>query len=172
METAQHDMDWLNALSDSAAETEFLKCCGSRKWAHQMAANRPFADIEELTFKARESWWELDRNEWLEAFRSHPRIGESKGGTTALRQVAWSKEEQQNVTTAGQEAKAALARANREYEQRFGHIFIVCATAKSPTEILQILERRMRNDKETELREAAEQQRQITNIRLKKWLKG
>jgi len=89
-----------------------------------------------------------------------------------LRQVAWSKEEQQNVTTAGQEAKAALARANREYEQRFGHIFIVCATGKSPTEILQILERRMRNDKETELREAAEQQRQITNIRLKKWLKG
>ena len=76
--------------------------------------------------------------------------------------------EQQKVT--GDAVKTALAEANRKYENRFGHIFIVCATGKSGAEILAILRRRLENDKETELREAAEQQRQITQIRLKKWL--
>ena len=137
-----------------------------------MAGHRPISDETSLLTASDEIWGTLTTSDWMEAFRSHPRIGESKARTTASRQVAWSKEEQQKVTTADQEVKVALAVANREYEQRFGHIFIVCATGKSPAEILHILEQRMRNDKETELREAAEQQRQITNIRLKKWLKG
>jgi len=170
--TAREVLARWNQLSPEEASNSILPCCGSSAWAEAMARRRPILDETSLLTASDEIWGSLTTSDWMEAFRSHPRIGESKGGTTALRQVAWSKEEQQNVTTAGQEAKAALARANREYEQRFGHIFIVCATGKSPTEILQILERRMRNDKETELREAAEQQRQITNIRLKKWLKG
>ena len=82
----------------------------------------------------------------------------------------WSTQEQQSVTAAEDAVKIALAEANREYERRFGHIFIVCATGKSGPEILEILRRRLQNDKQTELHEAAEQQRQITQIRLKRWL--
>ncbi len=71
---------------------------------------------------------------------------------------------------AGDDVKIALAEGNREYERRFDRIFIVCATGKSPGEILEILQRRLNNDEQTELHEAAEQQRQITQIRLRKWL--
>jgi 2-oxo-4-hydroxy-4-carboxy-5-ureidoimidazoline decarboxylase len=84
--------------------------------------------------------------------------------------LSWSKQEQQNVTDAGNSVKIALAEANREYEQRFQQIFIVCASDKSGLEILEILRRRQQNSEETELQEAAEQQRQITQMRLKKWL--
>ena len=93
--------------------------------------------------------------------------------STALRQpqsVEWSAQEQRNVGDAEAAVKDALADANREYERRFNRIFIVCATGKSAPEILEILRRRLKNDAETELHEAAEQQRQITQIRLRKWL--
>jgi 2-oxo-4-hydroxy-4-carboxy-5-ureidoimidazoline decarboxylase len=81
-----------------------------------------------------------------------------------------SAEEQRDVAQSADSAKIALAEGNREYEQRFGRVFIVCATGKSPAEILKILERRLANDEATELQEAAEQQRQIMQIRLRKWL--
>jgi 2-oxo-4-hydroxy-4-carboxy-5-ureidoimidazoline decarboxylase len=84
--------------------------------------------------------------------------------------VVWSTEEQRNVTDADAAVKSALADANREYERRFHRIFIVCATGKSAAEILDIIQRRLNNDAETELHEAVEQQRQITEIRLSKWL--
>ena len=118
----------------------------------------------------------------MEAFRSHPRIGEETGekiGEKQEKQFArqpapvqssWSAQEQRNVAAAGEEVKAALAEANRKYEHQFGHIFIVCATGKSGSEILEILRRRLQNDRDAELLEAAEQQRQITHIRLRRWL--
>ena len=83
---------------------------------------------------------------------------------------SWSAQEQREVASAGDAVKIALAEGNREYERRFHRVFIVCATRKSAAEILEILHRRMGNDADTELHEAAEQQRQITHIRLKKWL--
>lgn len=108
----------------------------------------------------------------MEAFRSHPRIGESRAERQVeARSAAWSAQEQ--IGVGGEEAdatKAALDEANREYERRFGHIFIVCATGKSGTEILEILRRRLHNDPAAELNETAEQQRQITQIRLKRWM--
>jgi 2-oxo-4-hydroxy-4-carboxy-5-ureidoimidazoline decarboxylase len=79
-------------------------------------------------------------------------------------------QEQEKVADAGDAIKIALAEGNRDYEGKFGHIFIVCATGKSAAEMLEILRRRLHNDAETELHEAAEQQRQIMQIRLKKWL--
>jgi 2-oxo-4-hydroxy-4-carboxy-5-ureidoimidazoline decarboxylase len=107
----------------------------------------------------------------MEAFRSHPRIGESHSpSATPARSGAWSGEEQQKIGMAAEDVKLALAEGNRAYEQRFHCIFIVCATGKSASEILEILQRRLRNDDETELHEAAEQQRQIAHLRLKKWL--
>ncbi len=109
----------------------------------------------------------------MEAFSKHPRIGERKAPLAASAQsAAWSAQEQRNVAEAGESVQLALAEGNREYERRFDRVFIVCATGKSASEILEILRRRLRNDDATELREAAEEQRKITNIRLKKWLLG
>jgi 2-oxo-4-hydroxy-4-carboxy-5-ureidoimidazoline decarboxylase len=118
-----------------------------------------------------EIWLSLTPADWLQAFHSHPRIGESSAkAPVAARSAAWSRQEQLQAAAAPNAAKQQFAEANHAYEQQFGHIFIVCATGKSAPEILEILRRRMHNDADTELREAAEQQRQITQLRLKKWL--
>ena len=107
----------------------------------------------------------------MEAFAHHPRIGHSVAPATApARSAQWSSEEQQRVGAAENDALAALAEGNRAYEQRFNRIFIVCAAGKSAYTILDILQRRLRNDEQTELQESAEQQRQITSLRLKKWI--
>lgn len=165
-------MHW-NSVAAAAAANEILPCGGSRAWAQAIAARRPLADEESLLTAADEIWRSLSESEWLEAFRSHPRIGESKASAEAAPQSAtWSQQEQRNVTDADDFVRTALADANREYERRFHRIFIVCATGKTPAEILEILRRRLQNDERTELHEAAEQQRQITRIRLRKWLQG
>jgi len=175
-----------NFLPAAAAVNEILPCCGSRAWADEMVARRPLPDEAALLTAADETWRGLAESDWLEAFRGHPRIGESKigefktgelktGETQAPRvalpqSAAWSEQEQRGVADAGDSVKSALAERNREYERKFRRIFIVCATAKSPDEILRILQRRLENDEHTELHEAAEQQRQITQLRLRKWL--
>lgn len=160
-----------NRLSSKDAEKEILPCCGSRRWAHGMAARRPFPDEASLLAASDETWRNLAEEDWMEAFRSHPRIGESRAAEVAPAQsAAWSAQEQREVAGAGDVVKISLAEGNREYEKRFGHIFIVCATEKSGPEILEILQRRLHNDKATELQEAAEQQRQIMRIRLERWL--
>jgi 2-oxo-4-hydroxy-4-carboxy-5-ureidoimidazoline decarboxylase len=166
-----HVLDRWNCLPTEEAVREILPCCGSKAWAGKMVARRPFFEEATLLAVSDEIWRNLAEVDWMEAFRSHPRIGESRAPQSAPTQSAtWSKQEQQSVTAAGDAVKIALAEANREYERRFGHIFIVCATGKSGPEILAILRRRLEKDKQTELREAAEQQRQITQIRLKRWL--
>jgi 2-oxo-4-hydroxy-4-carboxy-5-ureidoimidazoline decarboxylase len=162
-----------NALPFPEATNQILPCCGSKTWAEGMAARRPLSDEATLLATSDEICRNLADSDWMEAFRSHPRIGESKPESAASSPAAsWSADEQSSVSRADDAVKMALARASQEYERRFGRIFIVCATGKSPEEIWQILERRLRNDRETEFREAAEQQRQITQIRLKKWLKA
>jgi 2-oxo-4-hydroxy-4-carboxy-5-ureidoimidazoline decarboxylase len=129
------------------------------------------ADQASLLAASDEIWRGLAESEWMEAFRSHPRIGESGAAqSSGAQSAAWSAQEQREAGAAGDAVRAALAAANRDYERRFNHIFIVCATGKSSPEILEILRRRMKNDCATELREAAEQQRQITRLRLEKWL--
>jgi 2-oxo-4-hydroxy-4-carboxy-5-ureidoimidazoline decarboxylase len=160
-----------NLLPSDKASEEVLPCCGSQAWAHEMAARRPLHDEVSLLAACDEIWNNLPESDWLEAFQSHPRIGELKAPSAASAQsLAWSKSEQQSVGSADDVVKAALAEGNRAYDKKFGRIFIVCATGKSPLEILSILQRRLRNDDKTEMLEAAEQQRQITRIRLKKWL--
>ena len=120
-----------------------------------------------------EIWRGLGEADWLEAFKSHPRIGESRAEEVSPAQSsAWSAQEQQKAATADEAVKMALKWGNREYEQKFGRIFIVCATGKSASEILEILRRRLHNDEATELQLAAEEQRNIMHIRLKKWIAG
>ena len=160
-----------NGLSHRDAADEILPCCGSRAWAESMAAQRPVSDEVSLLAASDEAWRQLSQSDWLEAFRSHPRIGESCAAPFATaKSSAWSAREQQDVAAANGAVKAALAAANREYEQRFGRIFLVCAAGKSAEEILEILRLRLHNSDHAELQEAAEQQRQITQIRLKRWV--
>ena len=160
-----------NSMTSEKAVREILPCCGSHGWARAMAVRRPIRTEVDLLAACDAVWKGLPVSDWLEAFQSHPRIGDSKTPSGASAQsAAWSRTEQQKVGTASDPVKVALTEGNRAYEQRFGRIFIVCATGKSAQEILEILERRLRNDDKTELLEAAEQQRQIAHLRLRKWL--
>lgn len=160
-----------NALPRREASQQILPCCGSRVWAVNLAVARPLLHESALLDASDRVWQSLAADDWLEAFRSHPRIGESRPETaTGARSSAWSVQEQRQVATSAGGLRLALAEANRLYEQRYGRIFIVCATGKSAAEILEILRRRLQNDDATELRVAAEEQRQIIRIRLKKWL--
>jgi len=161
-----------NLLQAEEAVNKILPCCGSKAWARGVVARRPFADEGALLAASDHTWRNLARSDWMEAFESHPRIGESRAPAppTTDQSVGWSAQEQRNVADSDAALKNALAEANREYERRFHRIFIVCATGKSASEILAILQRRMANDAETELQAAAEQQQQITELRLRKWL--
>ncbi len=159
-----------NRLPNEDAEKEILPCCGSSAWAAALANRRPLLDEAALLISSDEIWHSLSKTDWLQAFRSHPRIGESVTHASAGQSASWATQEQQKVADAADAVKIALADGNREYERRFQHIFIVCATGKTGPEMLAILRRRLQNDAAAELREAAEQQRLITQIRLKKWL--
>jgi len=162
-----------NGLSPEQAKSEILPCCGSKAWAQGIARRRPLSDEDSLLAVSDEIWNNLNESDWTEAFQSHPRIGESSApDSSAARSTNWSAQEQRAVAVVGDDVKTALAQANLEYERRFGRIFIVSATGKTAPEILQIVQRRMQNTDEVELREAAEQQRQITHLRLKKWIRG
>ena len=164
-------LEQLNELAPEPAKAEFLKCCGSRAWAKALSDARPFIDADALYDKADSVWWSLSESDWLEAFRAHPKIGEQKAATAQSEQArGWSAREQSGVQDAAAETRAALAAGNQEYEKRFGFIFIVCATGKSSEEMLRTLNQRLQNDRGTELRAAAEEQRKITRLRLEKLL--
>jgi len=160
-----------NALLPEDAARELLPCCGSNAWAAAMASKRPMNEEAALLAASDEIWRGLSEADWLEAFRSHPRIGETRAEKgVAGQSSAWSEQEQSKAAAAEEAVKAALKWGNREYEQKFGRIFIVCATGKSAGEILEILRRRLHNDGAVELQQAVEEQRKIMHIRMKKWL--
>ena len=162
-----------NRLNAQEAENEILPCCGSRAWARGMVSRRVLRDEAATLAASDETWHNLNESDWMEAFRSHPRIGETSARPSLdSRSAAWSAQEQSRATAADDSVTAALREGNCEYEQRFGHIFIVRAAGRSGSEVLHILRQRLQNDDQTELREAAEQQRQIIQIRLRKWLRG
>lgn len=166
-----HDLAWLNELAPEEARKELLKCCGATRWAETVEHQRPYASLEQLIGNANEVWWSLNEADWLEAFRSHPKIGERKAANAVSAQSQqWSAQEQQGVQSAAQEAVEKLARLNVDYEKKFGFIFIVCATGKSTDEILALLEQRLTNVPETELPIAAAEQAKITELRLRKLL--
>lgn len=163
---------WNTFDADSAAR-EVLPCNGSRSWAQKLAAARPIADETSLIAHSNEVWRALPEEDWREAFQSHPRIGEQKPQSHATAEsLRWSAQEQRAISRSNDFIKHNLAEANRRYEQKFGRIFLICASCKTSAEILTALESRMNNDAATELREAAEQQRQITELRLRRWLES
>ncbi|CAN5524135.1 2-oxo-4-hydroxy-4-carboxy-5-ureidoimidazoline decarboxylase [soil metagenome] len=164
-------LDRWNSLDQDAAASTVLPCCGSRAWASALAAQRPIADKLKLLQASSAVWLALPHEAWQEAFDSHPRIGEQKAQKDATAESLQASAKEQSVAiSADDAAKLALKEANLRYEARFGRIFIICASGRSTSEILAALEARMSNDDATELQEAAEQQRQITALRLKRWL--
>jgi OHCU decarboxylase len=161
----------LNELPADEAAIEFLKCCGSKRWAQAMAKARPFESEQTIFNEADALFGLLSDEDWLEAFRAHPKIGEKKAAADQSETAKkWSSQEQSRAESAAAETKQALSEGNREYEQRFGFIFIVCATGKSADAMLTMLQQRMVNDPAVELRVAAEEQRKITHLRLQKLL--
>jgi len=162
--------EW-NAMNADEAVAAILPCCGSLAWATQLAGMRPFASFEDLAAASDRVWWGLPVVDWQQAFDSHPRIGQGHAKLATAKSLAWS-EGEQAAANPDDAARAALALGNAAYEKKFGRIFIVCATGKSAAEMLAILEGRMANDAATEMREAAEQQRLIMQLRLRKWLQS
>jgi OHCU decarboxylase len=163
-------LEELNAIDREFAEQALLRCCASRRWAREMAARRPFRDAVRLVEEADEVWRGLDVADRLEAFAAHPRIGElaRRGGTgrSDVGEEDWSAREQAGMAGAAADVRARLAAANRDYESRFGFTYLVCATGKSAAEMLAIAERRLTHSRDEELGVAAEEQRQITRVRL------
>ena len=163
----------LNGASQAVAESAFLSCCSSRRWAEKMTEARPFADIPGLLNQAREIWHNLETEDWLEAFAAHPKIGARQSGPQATPQSAeWSHAEQSGTQAAPDPVRNALAEANLLYENRFGFIFIVCATGKSAEEMLENCRQRLGNAIDAEILIAADEQRKITEIRLNKLLES
>jgi OHCU decarboxylase len=166
----------LNALPATEAEADLLACCGASRWALGMVARRPFGNFAELFAAADEIWRSLGREDWLEAFSRHPQIAEKATEKRIEAQPGqplssrWSAEEQSGAQRNSADVMTRLAEGNRAYRQRFGYIFIVCATGKTAEEMLAILERRLQNDASAELTIAAEEQRRITRLRLEKLL--
>jgi 2-oxo-4-hydroxy-4-carboxy-5-ureidoimidazoline decarboxylase len=168
--TANAVLDRWNAIDAAEAAREILPCCGSRAWAEAVAARRPFGSAEALLAASDLVWSALPQRDWQEAFDSHPRIGQQHAKAATAESLKWSSQEQRAALSQDEAIKAALADGNRRYEEKFERIFIVCASGRSASEILGILERRMNNPADLEMKESAEQQRQITQRRLRCWL--
>jgi 2-oxo-4-hydroxy-4-carboxy-5-ureidoimidazoline decarboxylase len=161
-------LEWLNALPTHDAEHELRTCCASAAWAGVVSAARPFSDAGALATTAAAA---LDALEWPdveEALGAHPRIGDRPEG--AGRESTWSRAEQSGVDDAGQEVVAALHVGNIAYEQRFGRVFLICATGRSAGEMLAALRQRLGYDEETERRAIRTELTKIVQLRLTKLL--
>jgi allantoicase len=161
---AEVNLAGFNAASHEQAVADLLRCCGSTTWAQAMAARRPYCTSTELEAAAEAAWNRCSHQDWLQAFAAHPRIGESVRG-------GWSAEEQSRAAGAGEETRRELEELDRRYFETFGYVYIVCATGKTAEQMLGILERRLENSPNDEIKHAAEQQQLITRLRLEKLLR-
>lgn len=157
----------LDDLPSAQAAALLRPCCGAARWVAGMVARRPFGSLDALLEESDDTWWSLGPDDWLEALAHHPRLGEREGVVAQdAMGAAWSASEQAGVTSADDDARRALAAVNRDYERRFGFVYVARAAGRSADELLALARARLTNDAETELRVAAEEQRQITRLRL------
>ncbi|MES2587486.1 MAG: 2-oxo-4-hydroxy-4-carboxy-5-ureidoimidazoline decarboxylase [Bacteroidota bacterium] len=164
-------LESLNNLDSDSLFAELFKCCGSTSWAKKLAQKKPFLSLEDIFQKSDLIWAESNKEDGLEAFTHHPKIGdvselEKKFASTK----EWAGGEQAGVNVANKTVLEALAKGNTDYEAKFSYIFIVCATGKSAEEMLALLNARIGNDAETEFSIAMGEQNKITKIRLEKLL--
>jgi 2-oxo-4-hydroxy-4-carboxy-5-ureidoimidazoline decarboxylase len=160
----------LNQLSAAEARALLVRCCGAGSWVDGMLARRPFASHAALLAAAEAVWAGLAEADYLEAFAHHPRIGEDLAALRARfpDTAAWASTEQAGASAADEPTLLALRDENRAYFERFGFIFIVCASGKSARELLALLRDRLRNERARELTIAAAEQAKITRLRLEK----
>lgn len=131
----------------------------------------PADDMVELLEDAEEVWYQCSEEDWKEAFSYHPKIGDVESLTKKFASTAeWAAGEQSGVNAASKETIEALAAGNKEYEAKFGHIFIICATGKTAGEMLADLQTRLQNSRGVEMEIAAEEQNKITKLRIEKLL--
>jgi 2-oxo-4-hydroxy-4-carboxy-5-ureidoimidazoline decarboxylase len=162
------NVNQINAWTDHVAGEAFRHCCGSVRWSELMAKMRPF-DCEAALYEAADRiWWGLGHADWLEAFAAHPKIGDLAALRAKFAATAWAAREQAAVIGASDDLLRELAEENHRYEDRFGYIFIVCATGKTADEMLALLKARLGNDAGDEIKVAAGEQAKITRIRLEK----
>jgi 2-oxo-4-hydroxy-4-carboxy-5-ureidoimidazoline decarboxylase len=157
-------VDAFNALPEAEATRRLLTCLNVPRWAAEVAGGRPYADYAALAAQAEASAAQLSDAELSAALEGHPRIGERAG---AGHDAEFSAREQAQVEDHDAAVMAALADGNREYEQRFGRVFLVRAARRSSSEILAELRRRLGNDDETERAETVAALREIALLRLK-----
>jgi 2-oxo-4-hydroxy-4-carboxy-5-ureidoimidazoline decarboxylase len=166
-------LDDLNDLPTEEVRGALGSCCGSKRWVNAMVERLPFRSFDDLLIAADEAFAELDRPDWLEAFAQHPKIGDVRSLRERFPGVAhWAAAEQAGVANSPETVLQELADANRSYEFKFGHIFVVFATGKSAEEMLELLLERLPNDPQTELANAAAEQMKITHLRLHRLLQS
>jgi len=157
----------LNNLPQSQFRKEILKCCGSTKWVDRMVKELPFDSEQELLSKADSIWLKCLKNDWLEAFSHHPKIGDLKSFEEKYVNTSkWAKQEQAGLSTTNKEIVQQFAELNQRYEKRFGFIFIVFATGKSALEMKELLEKRINNNPDDEIKIAAVEQNKIIKLRI------
>lgn len=161
----------INTLSQPQLKVELSKCCGSSTWVKMIMTHFPADNIDSLVEYAGEVWGECSEDDWKEAFAHHPEIGEVELQAEKFASTAdWAMREQSGVNIAAKETISALAAGNRLYKEKFGYIFIVCATGKSAEEMLKLLQYRLNNEPSKEIKIAAEEQNKITKLRIQKLL--
>jgi 2-oxo-4-hydroxy-4-carboxy-5-ureidoimidazoline decarboxylase len=159
----------LNTLPVQQLKEELMKCCGSSAWVNKMLPFFPAEDLVEVLEDAEEQWFKCSEDDWKEAFAHHPKIGDIESLKKKFASTAtWAAGEQSGASSASQKTMEALAEGNKKYEDKFGYIFIVCATGKSADEMLAMLQERLLNDPKEEIEIAADEQNKITKLRLEK----
>jgi len=161
-------LDRFNALPEDQARRSLSACCASTAWALTVTAGRPYATPTHLLDAAAAACHALSAADVEQALSAHPRIGDRASG--ASMEAAWSRREQASVSDADQATGAELHAGNVAYEQRFGHVFLIRAAGRTPTQMLAELQRRLSNDAEAERREVTEQLAQITRLRVERLL--
>ena len=161
----------LNSLPNHEAAEQLTICCGSSKWVEMMTNLRPFLNRTELLDAAKKTWFSLTNQDWLEAFEHHPKIGDLESLRNKFQKTAeFSLSEQIGLNDVSEDILIQLEKGNRLYENKFGYIFIVCASGKNAEEILALLQARINNDPKEELLIATNDQNEITILRIEKLL--
>lgn len=159
-----------NSLPPEAARDALLACCNSLAWADRMAAGRPYSSARDAVRQSGAIVAMLTESDLADALSGHPRIGERAAGPA--RSAEWSRAEQSAAATADDETRRELAESNLEYERRFGHVYLVCASGRSAAELLSVLRTRLRNDRRREWLVVRGELQKINEIRLVKMLAG
>ena len=157
-----------NTLTPQHQEEELFKCCGCTKWVEQLSKKVPISSVEELKIESDKIWFALDKEDLLEAFSHHPKIGDKSSLQKKFATKEWATNEQSGVNNASELLIDELAKGNVDYEKKFGYIFIVCATGKSAGELLEMLKKRFPNPPEVEIKIASREQNKITHLRINK----